>query len=64
MHYPDYAKWSLTAFPDAVRPELERRLRRSIDQANRDGQRLILERLRAINTSGKEDPADWRQVAE
>jgi hypothetical protein len=62
--YPDYAKWSLANFPDAIRPELERRLRRSIDQSNRDGQRLILERLKAMNTTGKEDPADWPRIGE
>jgi hypothetical protein len=63
-HYPGFAKWSLAAFPDAVWPELMRRLRRSMDQANRDGQRLILEQLKAINTTGKEEPGDWPQVAE
>jgi len=62
--YPDYARWSLATFPDAIRPELERRLRRSIDQSNRDGQRLILERLNAINTTGKEDSADWPRIGE
>jgi hypothetical protein len=63
-HYPDHGKWSLVLLPDVVRPEVERRLRQSIDQANRDGQRLILERLTAINTSGREEPADWPRVGE
>src|SRR5262249_37453978 len=62
--YPDYAKWSLASFPDTIRPELDRRLRRSIDQSNRDGPRLILERLNAINTTGKEDPADWPRIGD
>jgi len=62
--YPDYAKWSLAEFPDTVRPELDRRLRKSVDQANRDGQRIILEKLKALNTSGKEEPADWPRVGE
>ncbi|HEX3150944.1 MAG TPA: hypothetical protein VHR66_22890 [Gemmataceae bacterium] len=64
VQYPDYAKWSLTAFSDAVRPDLERRLRRSVDQANRDGQRLILEKVKELNTGGKEEPADWPRVGE
>lgn len=62
--YPDYAKWTPLLFSDAARPELDRVLRRSIDQANRDGQRLILDKLKAINTSGKEEPADWPRVGE
>jgi hypothetical protein len=62
--YPDYAKWSLAEFPDTVRPELDRRLRKSVDQANRDGQWIILEKLKALNTSGKEEPADWPRVGE
>ncbi|HKA07041.1 MAG TPA: hypothetical protein VKD71_07265, partial [Gemmataceae bacterium] len=62
--YPDYAKWSLENFPDAIRPELERRLRRSIDQSNRDGQRLILEKLKSINSTSREDPAEWPRIAE
>src|SRR5262249_1916205 len=47
-----------------VRPELDRRLRKSVDQAKRDGQRIILEKLKALNTSGKEEPADWPRVGE
>jgi GTPase SAR1 family protein len=62
--YPDFGKWSLAQFPDTVRPELERRLRKSVEQANRDGQRLVLEKLKALNTSGKEEPADWPRVGE
>jgi hypothetical protein len=62
--YPDYAKWSLALVPDAVRPEFERRLRRSVEQANRDGQKLILDKLVGLNTSGKEEPADWPRIGE
>jgi GTPase SAR1 family protein len=62
--YSDFARWSLAQFPDTVRPELERRLRKSVEQANRDGQRLVLEKLKALNTSGKEEPADWPRVGE
>jgi hypothetical protein len=62
--YPDFAKWSLASFPDAVRLELERRVRRSVEQANREGQRLILDTLKALSTSGKEEPADWPRVGE
>ncbi|MBO0700026.1 MAG: GTPase domain-containing protein [Zavarzinella sp.] len=63
-YYPDASKWSLALVPDTIRPELERPLRRSIDQANRDGQRLILDRLMSLNTSGREEPADWPRVGE
>jgi hypothetical protein len=63
-NYPNYTKWSLAAFPDAIRPELERRLRRSIEQSNRDGQRLILEKLRSLNTSGTEAASDWPKVGD
>jgi hypothetical protein len=62
--YPDFAKWSLAQFPDAVRPELERRLRQSIEQANRDGQRIVLDRYMSLNTSGREEPTDWPRVGE
>jgi hypothetical protein len=63
-NYPTYTKWSLAAFPDAVRPELERRVRRSIEQSSRDGQRLILERVKLLNTSGTEVAADWPKVGD
>src|SRR5262245_15102888 len=63
-HYPDYAKWSLADVPDTLRPEVERRLRRTLDQLFRDGQRLILARLKAINPTDREIPADWPRVAE
>jgi hypothetical protein len=63
-YYPDHSRWSLALTPDTIRPELERRLRRSIDQANRDGQRLALDRLMSLNTSGREEPADWPRVGE
>jgi hypothetical protein len=63
-HYPDYAKWSLAEFPDTVRPELDRRLRKSVEQATREGQRIILDKLKGLNISGKEEPADWPRVGE
>jgi GTPase SAR1 family protein len=63
-HYPDYARWSLGDVPDVVRPEIERRLRRSLEQSYRDGRRLILDRLKAINPTGREIAADWPRVAE
>ena len=62
--YPDFAKWTPIDFPDAVRPELERQLRRVVDQMTRDGQRLILDKLKGLNTSGREEPADWPRVGE
>ncbi|HJZ90467.1 MAG TPA: hypothetical protein VKE40_06310, partial [Gemmataceae bacterium] len=64
IHYPDYAKWLLADVPDVVRPDFERRLRRSLGQAYRDGQRLILDRLKAINPTGREIAADWPRLAE
>jgi hypothetical protein len=62
--YPNHAKWSLSAIPDALRPEFERRLSRSLDQATRDGQRVILGELQAIAAGKKELPADWARVGE
>jgi GTPase SAR1 family protein len=62
--YPNHAKWSLSAVPDSVRLEFERRLNRSLDQAIRDGQRVILELLHETTTGKKEMPADWARVGE
>lgn len=62
--YPEFARWTPAEFPDAVRPELERQLRRVVDQMTRDGQRLILDKLKGLNTSGREEPADWPRVGE
>ena len=62
--YANYAKWSLIAVPDALRPEIERRLRRSIEQAERDGQHLVLDRWHSVTAGKSELPADWGRVGE
>jgi hypothetical protein len=62
--YPDFAKWSLIGLPDTIRPDVERRVRRTVEQSTRDAQRVVLDKLRGLNTSGKEEPADWPRLGE
>ena len=62
--YPDSTRWSVTDLPDGVRDDVRRRLRRSVDQAARDGQRLIAEYLKSINPTDKEIATDWPRVAD
>lgn len=70
--YPDSAKWSLAAVPDSLRPEVEKQLRRSIDQfvgawqrhVVGAGQRLILAKLRALIPGDQEVPSDWPKVGD
>jgi hypothetical protein len=63
-YYPDFARWSVADLPDGVREDVRRRLRRSIDQMVRDGQRLAAEYVKAINPTDKEITADWPRVAD
>jgi len=62
--YPTYSKWTLNAIPDALRPSVEKRLHRSIDQAIRDGQRLILDRWHSVKEGRNEMPADWGRIGD
>ncbi len=62
--FPNFTKWSLTAIPDALRPEIERQLRRSIAQSDRDGQRVVLDRWHSVTAGKSELPADWARVGE
>lgn len=62
--YPTFRTWSLDQVPDAVRPEAERRLARSVEQGALDTRRLILDKVKGLNLSGKEEPADWPRVGE
>jgi GTPase SAR1 family protein len=63
-YYPDYEAWSPATLPDPVRPQIVGRLRGSFDQAIRNGQRMIAERLRADNPNGPERHTDWLQIAD
>ena len=62
--YPDFARWSVADLPDGVRDDVRRRLRRSVDQISRDGQRLVTEYLKSINPTDKEITNDWPRVAD
>jgi hypothetical protein len=62
--FPARDLWSLAHIPDALKPAFERRLRQSIDQGNRDGQRLILEMLTNITGGKNPTSADWARVGE
>ena len=50
--------------PDGVRGDVGRRLRRSVDQVVRDGQRLVADYLKSINPTDKEIAGDWPRVAD
>jgi GTPase SAR1 family protein len=62
--YPDAARWSLADLPDVARPEVAKRVRRSLDQAYRDGQKLLQDRLLTLNSKGTEEPSDWPRLAD
>lgn len=62
--YPDCNRWTLADMPDAVLPEFQKRLKRTADELARDGQQIMLERLKTLNSNGKDAPADWPRVAE
>lgn len=62
--YPEYASWKLTNLPEAILPEIQRRLRRSLEQGYREGQRLLMDRLKAVSAGRTEVAADWPLVAD
>jgi GTPase SAR1 family protein len=61
--YPESKNWNLTRFSDTIRPQLEARLKILIDIAIREGQRLILAKLKLLNPTG-ESSNDWLKISE
>lgn len=63
-HYPEHTRWVVADLPDGVRIDVERALKKSNEQAIRDGQRVVLERFVSINPALAETPGDWPRLAD
>lgn len=61
--YPEYKNWSLGRFSETVRPQLEVRLKTLIDLAIREGQKMILSKLKSLNPNG-ETLNDWLKISD
>jgi GTPase SAR1 family protein len=62
--YPNYKTWSLANLKDTVRPRFQTKLDESYEAALHDGQQLIARRLKEINPTGPDTPADWQKIAD
>jgi hypothetical protein len=62
--YPGWKSWSLAAIPDALQSEVRKKLKRSYDQMIRDGQRMILDKLRTAKPTGDDATRDWHEIAD
>ena len=58
--YPDSNRWTLADMPDAAMPEFQKRIKRSAEGLIRDGQRLILARMKTPGAG--ESAAQWRVI--
>jgi GTPase SAR1 family protein len=61
--YPSFSSWSLADLSDAPRGEARKKLKRCFDRLIRDGQRLLLDKLRELTPSGDDSPRDWQALA-
>jgi GTPase SAR1 family protein len=61
--YPNWKAWSLAPLPDELQGELRKKLRSVNERMVRDGQRMILARLRQLRPTGPDTPDDWKQIA-
>ncbi|MCE9532820.1 MAG: hypothetical protein K8T89_17115 [Planctomycetes bacterium] len=61
--YPSYATWTLDSLPDPLKEDVRKRLKRSLDQLNRDSRKMILAKFRQIRPTGDDTHADWKEIA-
>ena len=62
--YADSPRWTLAVMPDTVLPEFQKRLNRTREELVRDGQLLMLDRLKTLNGGTAELASDWPRVGE